>query len=189
MHEFLSLCIQLHTDRWMESDSETESNEWDGGQGGRGGNKMCISRESNPGHIDGNDVFYHQTTDAMCCCLPATSSQAKLMLPITLQEKLWLLRQPDSYPFKSAIPCPIMPSTHLSLQYIFQPRNEAYEVVTLASRLDIRQSSYIDQVLTLFSNFIAAGCQWVMSSLHICIVPASIFAQLVIGCMAQRQRV
>ena len=21
--------------------------------------KMCISRESNPGHIDGNDVFYH----------------------------------------------------------------------------------------------------------------------------------
>ena len=59
MHEFLSLCIQLHTDRWMESDSETESNEWDGGQGGRGGDKMCISRESNPGHIDGNDVFYH----------------------------------------------------------------------------------------------------------------------------------
>ena len=66
MHEFLSLCIQLHTDRWMESDtdrwmesdSETESNEWDGGQGGRGGDKMCISRESNPGHIDGN-VFYH----------------------------------------------------------------------------------------------------------------------------------
>ena len=25
----------------------------------------CISRESNPGHIDGNDVFYHWTTDAM----------------------------------------------------------------------------------------------------------------------------
>ena len=24
----------------------------------------CISRESNPGHIDGNDVFYHKTTDA-----------------------------------------------------------------------------------------------------------------------------
>ena len=24
----------------------------------------CISRELNPGHIDGNDVFYHQTTDA-----------------------------------------------------------------------------------------------------------------------------
>ena len=24
----------------------------------------CISRESNPGHIDGNDVFYHETTDA-----------------------------------------------------------------------------------------------------------------------------
>ena len=24
----------------------------------------CISRESSPGHIDGNDVFYHQTTDA-----------------------------------------------------------------------------------------------------------------------------
>ena len=21
--------------------------------------KICISRESNPGHIDGNDVFYH----------------------------------------------------------------------------------------------------------------------------------
>ena len=25
---------------------------------------MRISRESNPGHIDGNDVFYHETTDA-----------------------------------------------------------------------------------------------------------------------------
>ena len=25
----------------------------------------CISRESNPGHIDGNDVFCHQTTDAL----------------------------------------------------------------------------------------------------------------------------
>ena len=24
----------------------------------------CISRESNPGHIDGNGVFYHWTTDA-----------------------------------------------------------------------------------------------------------------------------
>ena len=23
------------------------------------GPKTCISRESNPGHIDGNDVFYH----------------------------------------------------------------------------------------------------------------------------------
>ena len=22
-------------------------------------NEKCISRESNPGHIDGNDVFYH----------------------------------------------------------------------------------------------------------------------------------
>ncbi len=26
--------------------------------------RICISRESNPGHIDGNDVFCHQTTDA-----------------------------------------------------------------------------------------------------------------------------
>ncbi len=25
----------------------------------------CISRESNPGHIDGDDVFCHQTTDAL----------------------------------------------------------------------------------------------------------------------------
>jgi hypothetical protein len=24
----------------------------------------CISREASPGHIDGNDVFYHRTTDA-----------------------------------------------------------------------------------------------------------------------------
>merc|ERR1712016_343261 len=27
--------------------------------------KECISRESNPGHIDGNDVFCHLTTDAL----------------------------------------------------------------------------------------------------------------------------
>ena len=26
---------------------------------------LCISRESNPGHMDGNDVFYHYTTDAL----------------------------------------------------------------------------------------------------------------------------
>ena len=25
---------------------------------------VCISRESSPGHINGNDVFYHWTTDA-----------------------------------------------------------------------------------------------------------------------------
>ena len=25
----------------------------------RAGKKECISRESSPGHIDGNDVFYH----------------------------------------------------------------------------------------------------------------------------------
>ena len=25
----------------------------------RRGKRKCISRESNPGHIDGNDVFYH----------------------------------------------------------------------------------------------------------------------------------
>ena len=25
----------------------------------RAGKKECISRESGPGHIDGNDVFYH----------------------------------------------------------------------------------------------------------------------------------
>ena len=24
----------------------------------------CINRNSNPGHIDGNDVFYHKATDA-----------------------------------------------------------------------------------------------------------------------------
>ena len=27
--------------------------------------KNCICRESNPGHLDGNEVFYHQTTDAL----------------------------------------------------------------------------------------------------------------------------
>ena len=26
--------------------------------------KKCISQESNPGHINGDDVFYHKTTDA-----------------------------------------------------------------------------------------------------------------------------
>ena len=26
--------------------------------------EKCISRESNPGHIDGNDIFYHYTTAA-----------------------------------------------------------------------------------------------------------------------------
>ena len=29
-----------------------------------GSGKECISRESSPGHIDGNDVFYHLTTGA-----------------------------------------------------------------------------------------------------------------------------
>jgi hypothetical protein len=33
-------------------------------QKGQTPRKTCISRESSPGHIDGNNVFYHQTADA-----------------------------------------------------------------------------------------------------------------------------
>jgi hypothetical protein len=27
--------------------------------------RKCNSRDSNPGNIDGNDIFYHETTDAV----------------------------------------------------------------------------------------------------------------------------
>ena len=32
--------------------------------------KLCTSRESNPGHIDGNDVSYHWTTSAKTVAYP-----------------------------------------------------------------------------------------------------------------------
>ena len=37
------------------------------------GASQCISRESSPGHIDGSDVFYHETTDHVKCLQPLHS--------------------------------------------------------------------------------------------------------------------
>ena len=74
------------------------------------GASQCISRESSPGHIDGSDVFYHETTDHVKCLQPLHSQAGVPPYSCSQGFGVWVWAPPFVFGCGAPPPSPPLPA-------------------------------------------------------------------------------